>query len=225
MSDHQIRLPRGTAEATPQQHPYDGGTPLTGGEHEGAARYAVGPSAAGLHGGVSAPGVAEAVGRQGTPDGHDAPGRVVRAADAAALHRVARRRSREEVQRTQRVDVRYSVEEKARILQRARSLNIAGAHLVGAAVMAYLDGELALPGQRTEVDDRIDELAALRTQVAKIGANVNQIAHRLNAAGDAHPVDTAVLDRAQTTLHTAREAVAALDQASDLATSRRKADR
>ncbi|WP_308403588.1 plasmid mobilization relaxosome protein MobC [Streptomyces sp. 8ZJF_21] len=127
---------------------------------------------------------------------------VVRADDA--LHRVARRRAREDVQRKERVDVRYSVDEKHAITTRARQMEIAAAHLVGALVMAYLDGYLRLPGQRTQFDDVIDELASLRAQVAAIGNNVNQIAFRLNAGGDPHPVDTTVLTQAERTLDTVR---------------------
>lgn len=147
----------------------------------------------------------------------------MRAADEAALHRVARRRARQDVQRKERVDVRYSVDEKTDILAEARRLGLAGAHLVGAIVMAHLNGDLALPGQRTATDDLIDELAALRTQVARIGTNVNQIAHRLNSGGDPHPVDTAVLSEAGRVLTLARQAVAAIDTAADVAATQRRA--
>ncbi|WP_449345297.1 hypothetical protein [Streptomyces narbonensis] len=43
----------------------------------------------------------------------------MRAADEAALHRVARRRARQDVQRKERVDVRYSVDEKQAICAEA----------------------------------------------------------------------------------------------------------
>lgn len=196
---------------------------------ESPARYPVGPSKAGSNGGASAPGVAEADGHQGVPE-EEKPVACVepslpRAADEAALHRVARRRRREDVQRKERVDVRYSVEEKAKVLGKARSLNIAGAHLVGAAVMAYIDGDLALPGQRTPVDDLIDELNALRGQVAKIGSNVNQIAFKLNSGGHPQPVDTAVLARTEHALAAVRAAVAEIDTASYRAATGRKASR
>jgi hypothetical protein len=124
-----------------------------------------------------------------------------RAAEAAALHRVARRRKPDpNGQRKERVDARYSVNEKAEILAMARSLNIAGAHYVGAVVMAHVHGDLALPGQRTPLDDYIDELTALRGEVAKIGHNINQIAKKLNSGGHPHPVDTALLAQAEATL-------------------------
>ncbi|MGK5530613.1 plasmid mobilization relaxosome protein MobC [Streptomyces sp. URMC 129] len=181
---------------------------------DSGARYGVGPSK-GRANAVSAPGVAEELGHQGVPEGETVVGPLLpRAADEAALRRVARRRQRDDVQRTQRVDVRYSVAEKQAITAKARSMNIAGAHLVGAAVMAYLEGDLALPGQRTAIDDYIDELNALRAQVAKIGTNVNRIARVLNSGGQPHPVDTAVLSRAHRLLDTVRATVAAIDAAS-----------
>ncbi|WP_171119017.1 plasmid mobilization relaxosome protein MobC [Streptomyces sp. Z423-1] len=172
------------------------------------ARYPAGPSKDGLNGDASAPGVAEALGHQGVPEGEQPAGtaaaaapQLPRAAEAAALHRVARRRKPDpNGQRKERVDARYSVNEKAEILAMARSLNIAGAHYVGAVVMAHVHGDLALPGQRTPLDDYIDELTALRGEVAKIGHNINQIAKKLNSGGHPHPVDTALLAQAEATL-------------------------
>ncbi|MYY08866.1 plasmid mobilization relaxosome protein MobC [Streptomyces sp. SID4919] len=186
-----------------------------------AARYGVGPSKGRSNATSSAPGVAEAVGHQEVPE-KEKPAAVaepllMRAADEAALRRVARRRTREDVQRKERVDVRYSVAEKRKILAKAASMNIAGAHLVGGSVMAYLDGELTLPGQRTPLDDYIDELTALRTEVARVGHNVNQIARKLNSGGHPHPGDASTLVQAERTLTTAgttvRHIAAAANQA------------
>lgn len=183
-----------------------------------AARYGVGPSK-GWSNAASAPGVAEAGPRREGAPGQEGAGAdaglpvVVRAADAAALYRVARRRARQDVQRTQRVDVRYSVAEKQSIRARARQLGLAGAHLVGAIVMAYLDGHFEIPGQRTSHDDLIDELVALRAEVAPIGNNVNQIAYKLNSGGHPHPVDSAVLAQAERVLALARTAAEAIELA------------
>ncbi|MFE4540371.1 MobC family plasmid mobilization relaxosome protein [Streptomyces scopuliridis] len=148
--------------------------------------------------------MAEELGHQGAPE-QNKPADVAvvpppRAADEAALHRVARRRTRKNEQRKERVDVRYSIDEKTGILAKARSLNIAGAHYVGGVVMAHVHGDLTLPGQRTPLDDYIDELNALRHQVATIGRNVNQIARVLNSGGHPHPGDTALLAQTERTL-------------------------
>ncbi|MFD7482523.1 plasmid mobilization relaxosome protein MobC [Streptomyces mirabilis] len=190
-----------------------------------SARYPAGPSKGRTNGDASAPGVAEELGHQGAPEGEQpadtttttttAP--LPRAAEAAALHRVARRRRRGTVQRKERVDVRYSVAEKTEILREARSLNIAGAHYVGAVVMAHVHGDLSLPGQRTPFDDYIDELTTLRSEVAKIGHNINQIAKKLNSGGHPHPGDTALLGQAERTLGavgaTVRDIATAANQA------------
>ncbi|MFB7934750.1 plasmid mobilization relaxosome protein MobC [Streptomyces sp. NPDC056039] len=171
---------------------------------------------------TSAPGVAEELlRREGAPE-QEGVGHVVveeqsssatsRAADEAALYRAAHRRTASsEGRREERVDARYSVEEKARILAKAKSLEITGAHLVGAVVMAFVNGEEHLPDQRTVYDDAVDELAAVRVQIARIGNNVNQIARRLNADGDPHSVDAAILHRAERLLVTAHDTVRAID--------------
>ncbi|MFH9687205.1 plasmid mobilization relaxosome protein MobC [Streptomyces sp. NPDC017413] len=163
----------------------------------------------------------EGIGHQGVPE-QDQPVNITaasppRAAEAAALHRVARRRQRKETQRQERVDVRYSTDEKAAILAMARSLNIAAAHYVGAVVMAHIRRDLALPSQRTALDDYIDELTALRGEVAKIGHNINQIAKKLNSGDRPHPRDNALLAQAESALgaigSTVRHIAAAANQA------------
>ncbi|GAA0293901.1 hypothetical protein GCM10010302_35670 [Streptomyces polychromogenes] len=187
-----------------------------------AARYGVGPSK-GRSNAASAPGAAEAgLRREGAPEGEGSAAVPVRAADEAALYRVARRRARDTEQRKMRVDVRYSLDEHTAITAEARRLNLAGAHLVGAIVMAHLEGDLTLPDQRTSHDDLIDELAALRTEVARIGTNVNQIAHKLNAGGHPHPGDTAVLAEAGRILGLARETATSIDVAADKAATFKK---
>ncbi|MGW1913864.1 MobC family plasmid mobilization relaxosome protein [Streptomyces sp. NPDC002076] len=193
------------------------------------ARYDVGPSKGRSDANTSAPGVAEDLGHQGVPE-PETPAEAAEASPAASgdevtLRRIARRRAREDVQRKKRVDVRYSVDEKIRILTCAREMGIAGAHLVGAVIMAYLDGDLTvgLTGQRTQLDDCLDKLDALRAEVARIGNNVNQIAHRLNAGGDPHPVDTAVLAQSERTLDTVRAAISDIAQTMNHAVSAKAA--
>ncbi|MFB7592893.1 plasmid mobilization relaxosome protein MobC [Streptomyces sp. NPDC056169] len=147
----------------------------------------------------------------------------MRAADEAALRRIARRRAHQDVQRKERVDVRYSIDERQAILDEARRLGLAGAHLVGAIVMAHLNDDLALPAERTANDDLIDEYAALRTELSRIGTNANQIAHRLNAGGDAHPVDAAVLAEARRLVAVVKQTITAVDAAADVAATNRRA--
>ncbi|WP_326754145.1 MobC family plasmid mobilization relaxosome protein [Streptomyces hirsutus] len=201
---------------------------LLGPAHRAAARYAVGPSKVGPNGDASAPEVAKDLGHQGVPEREEpvdtAAVALPRAAEAAALHRVARRRKPDpNGQRKERVDARYSIDEKKDILRMARSLNIAGAHYVGAVVMAHVHGDLALSGQRTPLDDYIDELTALRGEVAKIGHNINQIAKKLNSGGHPHPGDTAVLVQAERTLTTVGATVRHIAAAANQAVAKKAA--
>ncbi|MBD0746042.1 plasmid mobilization relaxosome protein MobC [Streptomyces sp. CBMA152] len=175
--------------------------------------------------------MAEALGHQGVPEGEqpaaDDPAAAVplpRAAEAAALQRVARRRKPDpNGQRKKRVDARYSVGEKAAILAKARSLNVSGAHYVAVVTLAHVHGDLTVPGQRTQLDDYIDELNALRQQVAAIGHNVNQIAKKLNSGGHPHPGDTAVLTQTDRTLDAVGEAVRHIAAAANQSVSHKAA--
>ncbi|MEU5048672.1 plasmid mobilization relaxosome protein MobC [Streptomyces sp. NPDC021096] len=214
---HSLALSPTTRPETPA-HPAPGG-----------ARYGVGPSTGRSNANASAPGAAEDLGHQGVPEEEtpvdaDEQSPAIPAVEAT-LRRIARRRTRENVQRKERVDVRYSVDEKTRIVTRANAMDIASAHLVGAVIMAYLDGELAvgLTGQRTQLDDCLDKLDALRTEVARIGTNVNQIAHRLNAGGAPHPLDTIALAHTERTLDAVRAAIGDIAQVMNHAVSAKAA--
>ncbi len=198
-----------------------------------AARYPAGPSTGRTHGEASAPGVAEALGHQGVPEQEEQPSDAVsvaalvplpRAADVAALHRVAQRRKPDPSgRRKKRVDARYSVEEQAIILAKATSLNLSGAHYVAAVTLAHVEGDLTVPGQRTQLDDYIDEINALREQVAAIGRNVNQIAKKLNSGGHPHPGDSALLAQTDRTLDAVGEAVGHIAAAANQAVSHKVA--
>ncbi|WP_329119429.1 plasmid mobilization protein [Streptomyces sp. NBC_01465] len=194
-----------------------------------AARYPAGPSTGRSYGEASAPGVAEALGHQGVPEEKqsadaDPAAPLPRAADVAALHRVAQRRKPDPSgRRKERVDVRYSVEERDAILAKATSLNLSGAHYVAAVTLAHVEGDLTVPGQRTQLDDYIDELNALRQQVARIGRNVNQIATKLNSGGHPHPGDSALLAQTDRTLDAVGEAVRHIAAAANQAVSHKAA--
>ncbi|MFD9485092.1 plasmid mobilization protein [Streptomyces sp. NPDC059991] len=143
-----------------------------------------------------------------------------RAADAAALHRVARRRKPDpNGRRKERVDARYSDEEKAAIVTKARSLNVSGAYYVAALALGHVQGDFTLSGQRTELDDYIDELNALRQQVAAIGHNVNQIAKKLNSGGHPQHGDSTLLAQTDRTLNAVGTAVRQIAAAANQAVS------
>ncbi|MFE2060891.1 hypothetical protein ACFXDH_00555 [Streptomyces sp. NPDC059467] len=70
-------------------------------------------------------GVPEREGVGGAVDAEYLPSAVVHAGNEAALYRVARRRdASSDGRRKERVDARYSGEEKAKILAKAKSLHI-----------------------------------------------------------------------------------------------------
>ncbi|MGW5863212.1 plasmid mobilization relaxosome protein MobC [Streptomyces sp. NPDC055239] len=198
-----------------------------------AARYAAGPSTGRSSREASAPGVAEALGHQGVPEEEKQhpdvePVAVAvplpRAAEAAALHRVAQRRKPDPGgRRKKRVDARYSVEERAAIRAKATSLNLSGAHYVATVTLAHVEGDLTVPGQRTQLDDYIDELNALREQVATIGRNVNQIAKKLNSGGHPHPGDSVLLAQTDRTLDAVGKAVGHIAAAANQAVSHKAA--
>jgi hypothetical protein len=179
-----------------------------------AARYGVGPSK-GRSNAASAPGVAEeGLRHEGAPEGETTAAAPMRAADEAALRRISHRRARDTEQRKQRVDVRYSVDEHTAIRAMAQSMGLAGAHLVGAVVMAFIESADTLPGQRNAFDDLIDELAALRSEVGYIGHNLNQIAKKLNSGDRPHPGDISVLAAVGDVLDRAGAAAKAIDTTS-----------
>lgn len=202
MRMHKHQLPTTTPEVKP----------ITTASTE-PARYPAGPSTGRSHGEASAPGVAETGGHQGVPGEEqpaaaDVPVPLPRAADEAALRRVARRRKpNPDGRRKDRVDARYSAEENAAIVSKARSLNISGAHYVALVALGHVHGDLAPAGQRTALDDYIDELNALRQQVAKIGHNVNQVARKLNSGGRPHSGDSELLAQTDRTLDAVGAAV------------------
>ncbi|MFB7419390.1 plasmid mobilization relaxosome protein MobC [Streptomyces sp. NPDC056210] len=175
--------------------------------------------------------MAEPLGRQGAPEEEQptdtdttAAVPLPRAVEAAALHRIARRRKPDpNGQRKKRVDARYSVEEKAAILAKAKSLNVSSAHYVAVVTLAHVHGDLTVPGQRTQLDDYIDELNALRRQVTFIGHNVNQIAKKLNSGGHPHPEDSTLLAQTDQTLHAVGSAVSHIAAAANQAVSHKAA--
>ncbi|MEU6990603.1 MobC family plasmid mobilization relaxosome protein [Streptomyces sp. NPDC046465] len=130
-----------------------------------------------------------------------------------AKQRSPHRRANLDAQREERVTVRFASHEKQSIQAAKRAEHVTMATYIADATMARVRGEITVAPVRTAYDDAIDELVALRTQIARIGNNVNQIARRLNTGGKPHPVDTAILHRADRLLATAHDTVRAIDDA------------
>ncbi|WP_128802562.1 MULTISPECIES: MobC family plasmid mobilization relaxosome protein [unclassified Streptomyces] len=180
-----------------------------------AASNSDGPSIGQYIADSSAPGVAEELLRhEGVPEqervgaGGQPTGPAPRAKQRAPY-----RRANLDAQRSEHVTARFAPYEKQAIQSAAKAEHVTMARYIADATMARVTGEITVAAPRTVYDDAIDELAALRTQIARIGNNVNQIARRLNTDGDPHPVDAAILHRADRLLATAHDTVRAIDDA------------
>ncbi|MFB7950503.1 plasmid mobilization relaxosome protein MobC, partial [Kitasatospora phosalacinea] len=96
--------------------------------------------------------------------------------------RKPRRRSRDPRERTHKTTTRLSDSEKAEITAAAAQRAVTVARFLAAAALAVARGSTTVHSN-DQIDAAIDELAALRTALARTGNNVNQIAHYLNAGG------------------------------------------
>ncbi|MFJ3300135.1 MobC family plasmid mobilization relaxosome protein [Streptomyces bacillaris] len=110
--------------------------------------------------------------------------------------RKPRRRTRNPSERTRKTTTRLSDTEKAEIAAAATQRGITVARFLAGAGLAAARGSTALHTNE-RWDTAIDELAALRTALARIGNNINQIAYVLNAGGQPR---TDELDHALSTL-------------------------
>ncbi|WP_328940931.1 MobC family plasmid mobilization relaxosome protein [Streptomyces sp. NBC_00250] len=128
--------------------------------------------------------------------------------------RKPRRRSRNPSERTRKTTTRLSDSEEAEIVAAATQRGVTVARFLAAAGLAAARGSTALHTNE-QLDAAIDELAALRTALARIGNNINQIAYIHNAGGQPRPGE---LDHA---LNVLTRALGRLDDAAnDLVTRR-----
>ncbi|MEV3928599.1 plasmid mobilization relaxosome protein MobC [Streptomyces sp. NPDC049944] len=123
-------------------------------------------------------------------------------------NRTPRRRSRNPSQRTRKTTTRLSDTEKAEITDAATQRGITIARFLATAGLAAARGSTILHTDE-RLDTAIDELAALRTALARIGNNINQIAYIHNAGGQPRPGE---LDHALTVL---TRLMARVDDAAD----------
>lgn len=128
--------------------------------------------------------------------------------------RKPRRRTRNPSERTRKTTTRLSDDEKAEITAAAAQRGITVARFLAAASLAVARGSTALHTNE-QLYAAIDELAALRTALARIGNNINQIAYVHNAGGQPRPGE---LDHALSVL--TRSLGRLDDAANDLVTRR-----
>ncbi|MFG3199847.1 MobC family plasmid mobilization relaxosome protein [Streptomyces sp. NPDC048208] len=100
--------------------------------------------------------------------------------------RTPRRRTRNPKQRTHKMTTRLSDTEKTEITAAAQQRAVTVARFLAAAGLGAARGSTALHINE-RLDAAIDELAALRTALARIGNNINQIAYVHNAGGQPRP--------------------------------------
>ncbi|MEU2481648.1 plasmid mobilization relaxosome protein MobC [Streptomyces sp. NPDC013130] len=98
--------------------------------------------------------------------------------------RTPRRRSRNPSERARKTTTRLSDTEKAEITDAATRRGVTVARFLATAGLSAARGRAAVHSN-DQLDTAIDELAALRTALARIGNNINQIAFVLNSGG--HP--------------------------------------
>lgn len=117
-------------------------------------------------------------------------------------NRKPRRRSRNPSERTRKTTTRLSDTEKAEIADAAAQRGVTVARFLAAAGLAAARGSTTLHTNE-RLDAAIDELAALRTALARIGNNINQIAYIHNAGGQPRPgeLDHALRELARLLAH------------------------
>ncbi|MEU9200418.1 plasmid mobilization protein [Streptomyces sp. DT224] len=98
--------------------------------------------------------------------------------------RKPRRRHRNPTERTRKTTTRLSDAENAEITAAATQRGVTVARFLATAGLSAARGHAAVHSN-DQLDAAIDELAALRTALARIGNNINQIAFVLNSGG--HP--------------------------------------
>ncbi|MFB7114686.1 hypothetical protein [Streptomyces sp. NPDC056291] len=128
--------------------------------------------------------------------------------------RKPRRRARNPSQRTHKTTTRLSDMEKTEITAAAKQRAVTVARFLAAAGLAVARGSTTVHTNE-QLDAAIDELAALRTAVSRVGNNINQIAFVYNAGGQPRPGE---LDHALTTLI---RVLARVDDAADTLVKKR----
>ncbi|MFE7124945.1 MobC family plasmid mobilization relaxosome protein [Streptomyces sp. NPDC057617] len=128
--------------------------------------------------------------------------------------RAPRRRARNPTERTHKTTTRLSDTEKSEITAAAQQRAVTVARFLAAAGLAAARGTTATQTNE-QLDAAVDELAALRTALSRIGNNMNQIAHVHNAGGQPRPGE---LDHALTAL---TRVLARVDDAADFLVKKR----
>ncbi|MFJ9468739.1 plasmid mobilization protein [Streptomyces caniferus] len=117
---------------------------------------------------------------------HRAPREQPSPSTPAFPDRIPRRRSRNPNERARKTTTRLSDTEHAEIATAAAQRGVTVARFIAAAGLAAARGSTTLHSNE-QLDAAIDELAALRTALSRVGNNINQIAFVYNAGGQPRP--------------------------------------
>ncbi|MEU9310279.1 plasmid mobilization relaxosome protein MobC [Streptomyces sp. NPDC048256] len=143
---------------------------------DSAASNGDGPSIGRSIADPSAPGVAEEQLRhEGVPEQERVvAGEQPRDPSVGTTQRAPYRRANLDAQRSEHVTARFAPHEKHDIQSSAKAAHVTMARYIADATMARVRGEITVAAERTVYDDAVDELAAMRAQIARIGNNVNR---------------------------------------------------
>jgi len=148
----------------------------------------------------------QGVPQEGEEPQHAAADVVPTANTTAPRDRRPRRRPYKPKRREDVIAVRFSADEKAEIVDAAARRRAYPSGFLATAGLAVARGASG-PDANDQLDGAIDELAALRAQISRVGNNINQIAYVYNSGGQPRPGQ---LDHALTAL---RSTLAEVDTA------------
>ena len=141
-----------------------------------------------------APGVAQDPGRQGAAgDGCGAEGGAAPRTSPASARPQRRTRTRQNKQRTA-VSVRLSTTERASVKAAAEHTGASLAKFMANASLAAAHDINRVAANLLDLRGTIRELIAARTELARIGNNVNQIARAFNSGADPIGAEAALVD-------------------------------
>ncbi|GAA1249606.1 hypothetical protein GCM10009665_45500 [Kitasatospora nipponensis] len=132
----------------------------------------------------------QSLGHQGAPGGGEAPADPATdsppAREPAFPDRQPRRRRYQPTHREDVIAARLKPDEKAEITAAAKRAGLYPSGYLATAALAAARGSTTLKNNE-QLDAAIDELAALRAAISRVGNNINQIAYVYNAGGHARP--------------------------------------
>ncbi|MFE2109753.1 hypothetical protein ACFXAF_28355, partial [Kitasatospora sp. NPDC059463] len=139
-----------------------------------------------------------------TPSSAAEPSAAEPTSDARPVRR-PRRRHRNPQSRTRKLTVRLNEDEEGEIAAAAASRAVTVGRFIATSAISAARGHSTATDPQDRLDRAVDELAASRAQLARVGNNLNQLTFGFHAAGHVQPEELAL------TLGAVRQAVAVVD--------------